>query len=480
MPPDHRPTKETGAEDAGFLLPGSAVGEYLIESFLGRGGTGAVYAAKQPQIGARVAVKVLSAALSTDPRAVKRFIDEARVVNKIGHPSIISIFAFGQLPDGRHYFVMEYLHGETLASRLDKAVIPASEALRLLLQICEALEAAHQEKVVHRDLKPDNLWIATPRHGQSHAKILDFGIAKLLESPSNTTETGTVVGTPHFMSPEQFLGERIDHRTDIYAMGVIMYRMWSGRLPFEGSTLMAVATQQITSTPLPPSAYASVPAPLDRLIMACIDKDPARRPGSAKSLAGEIGRALGDDDDVQTASAADVNQGIRALAPTEAVTAATDTVAPTAAPPRPPLLGRRRLTAAAVTAVLLALGTTMVIKRMRPPASSADVVGTVNPGVTNGPAILTVPAPSPKKEPTVAIPDTKVAPGAMAPRASGPDARKHQMGQRSSQSKSEVRVRRLAADPAEERAVPGTLGPPASAPRPRLDQQGILQQNPFR
>ena len=139
---------------------------------------------------------------------MQRFVDEARAVNKIGHPNIIDIFSFGQLADGRQYFVMEFLDGETLAARIARGPLPVTEARRLLLQACDALEAAHAEKIVHRDLKPENLWIATPRHGQPYLKVLDFGIAKLVEEreAGTATDLGVAMGTPHYMSPEQCRG----------------------------------------------------------------------------------------------------------------------------------------------------------------------------------------------------------------------------------------------------------------------------------
>jgi serine/threonine-protein kinase len=225
--PEHQPLATSGAREAGDLVPGFAVGEYRIEEPLGKGGMGVVYAARQPEIGARVAIKVLAAHLSGDPRLVRRFVDEARAVNQIRHPNIIDIFAFGRLADGRHYFVMEHLEGETLAARLSRGPLPVSDARRLLSQICEALAAAHAEKILHRDLKPENIWIAAPKHGQPYAKILDFGIAKLLErrDPPGDTNSGTAMGTPYFMSPEQCRGEGVDHRSDIYAMGVLLYLM---------------------------------------------------------------------------------------------------------------------------------------------------------------------------------------------------------------------------------------------------------------
>ena len=282
---------------AGAELPGGLrLGEYQIQRVIGRGGMATVYAGVQPVIGKSVAVKVLSAQLSGDAAMVKRFVDEARAVNKIRHPNIIDIFAFGRLPDGRQYFVMEYLQGETLASRMERGPLPFPEARRLLVQICEALQAAHMEQIIHRDLKPDNLWIAIPKHGEPYVKILDFGIAKLVEDrgAGQSTEAGVAMGTAHFMSPEQCRGEGVDHRTDIYAMGVILYLMFAGRLPFEGRSFIEVLTQQITTTPASPAVYRSMPEAMEQLILTCLEKDPARRPQSAQALGQAIALALQD------------------------------------------------------------------------------------------------------------------------------------------------------------------------------------------
>jgi hypothetical protein len=190
---------------------------------------------------------------------------------------------------------MELLEGETLAARLERGPLPPSEARRLLLQICEALEAAHQERIVHA--RPETREPvdrgATPR--QPYAKILDFGIAKLAEDrdASLATETGVAMGTPHFMAPEQCRGETtIDARADIYAMGVILYKMFTGRLPFEGASFLAVVTQQITAAPAPPSVHARLPPRLEALILRCLQKDPAGRPQRARALGQELGEIL--------------------------------------------------------------------------------------------------------------------------------------------------------------------------------------------
>jgi serine/threonine protein kinase len=273
----------------GDLPAGFVVGEYRLDAVVGRGGMGVVYSATQPVIEKRVAIKILNAQYSADPALVRRFTDEARAVNRIRHPNIIDIFSFGQLGDGRHYFVMEYLEGATLGSRLEKGTLSLEEAPVFLAQICDALDAAHAENIVHRDLKPENIWIVTPRRGRPFVKLLDFGIAKLVASADqSSTQTGAVMGTPHYMSPEQCHGRAVDHRTDIYAMGVMLYRFYAGRLPFEGETFMEVLTKQVTLKPDPPSRYASIPPTLDGLIMRCLAKDPAERPQTARELGSEL------------------------------------------------------------------------------------------------------------------------------------------------------------------------------------------------
>ena len=277
---------DTAAPVSAGPHPGTRVGEYEIERELGRGGMGAVFAARHPVIGKRVAIKVLDAYFSRDQALVRRFLDEARAVNKIGHPNIIDVFSFGQLPDGRQYFVMEFLEGETMADWLLRGRPDPHEARRLLLQVCEALEAAHREGIIHRDLKPENLWIARPKHGEPFMKVLDFGIAKLVaeQDTVNITKTGTVMGTPQFMSPEQCTGRGVDHRTDIYALGVILFRIYCGKLPFEGESVAEVMTAQLTQPPPKPSELAQLSPPLENLILSCLDKNPANRPVSAAEL----------------------------------------------------------------------------------------------------------------------------------------------------------------------------------------------------
>jgi eukaryotic-like serine/threonine-protein kinase len=268
------------------LVPGFIVGEYQIDKKIGEGGMGAVYSAIHPMIGKRAAVKVISAALGTNAEAVGRFVQEARSVNQIGHPNIVDVFAFGELPDGRNYFVMEYLQGESLADRLQRLAMPLGEAVEILDQVADALEAAHEKQIVHRDLKPDNVYLASVRGGRTMVKLLDFGIAKLSvpDGPGSgggiaKTRTGMMMGTPGYLSPEQARGKNVDHRTDIYALGCMTFEIVSGRLPFIADNAMDIVLMHMTTPPVRASAvWPEIPAPLDDLIAGMLEKDPAARP----------------------------------------------------------------------------------------------------------------------------------------------------------------------------------------------------------
>jgi serine/threonine protein kinase len=292
----HDPTidrRHGAAAVPGDLVEGTEVGEYRVLKKIGEGGMGAVYSAIQPVIGKRIAIKVISPHIASNPEVVRRFIDEARAVNKIGHPNIVDIFSFGWLPDQRHYFAMEFLDGSSLSDRLKDRPLGVVECRRVFKQICEALEAAHRQGIVHRDLKPDNIWVAVPQHGESFAKLLDFGIAKLMGEgdAKSKTQTGTMMGTPAYMAPEQCRGEGIDPRTDIYALGCILYEMFARRLPFDGG-FAELITHHLMTVPTPPSKFATVPPALDRLILSCLEKDMAKRPQTAAELGVLLDAAL--------------------------------------------------------------------------------------------------------------------------------------------------------------------------------------------
>jgi serine/threonine-protein kinase len=224
----------------------------------------------------------------------ERFYQEARAVNSIRHENIVDIYDFGRDPYGRVFFVMEYLEGEPLSSRIRRGALPWSEAYPILDQTLRALKAAHDKGFVHRDLKPDNIWLKYV-DGRIQVKLLDFGIAKLVgtESPQEKlTKTGSVIGTPHYMSPEQINGSRdIDHRTDLYALGVITYEMFAGVTPFVGETLQAIMTGHLFKEPprlaeMPP--ILGVPAPVAEIVDRMLVKDATGRYDNAADVLSDL------------------------------------------------------------------------------------------------------------------------------------------------------------------------------------------------
>ncbi len=271
-----------GAADA-ELQPGQKVGEYEIESKIGAGGFGTVFKAVHPLIGKIAAIKVLSRQYSAQPEMVSRFVAEARAVNQIRHRHIIDIFAFGQLDDGRHYYVMEYLDGMPLEDYIEeRGRLNPAEAIPILRSVAKALDAAHAKGIAHRDLKPDNVLLEIGDGGAViEPKLLDFGIAKLLgdEVKGHKTKTGAPMGTPHYMSPEQCRGRDVDHRTDIYAFGIMTYKMLTGRVPFDGEDYMEILFAQISEEAAPPSSIVpELSAAVDQAVAWMMKKEPAERP----------------------------------------------------------------------------------------------------------------------------------------------------------------------------------------------------------
>ncbi len=262
------------------LAPGTRLGEYAIEGPLGGGGMGDVFAAVHPTIGTRAAINVLKKELC-NPFNVERFIDEARVVNAIGHPNIVDIFAFGEMPDGRRYFVMELLVGQTLRQRIAQGPMPPDDVCAILKPLVRALDAAHAKGVIHRDLKPDNVFLQDVPGERPRVKLLDFGIAKLAKSDHRIEQTrsGVMVGTPQYVAPEQAKGHTVDARADIYTLGGIAFEMLTGRPPFEADNAMELVAKHLMEPPVKPSSVLrTVPPELDSLVVAMLAKDPASRP----------------------------------------------------------------------------------------------------------------------------------------------------------------------------------------------------------
>ena len=260
---------------------GTVLGEYTIEARIGQGGMGTVFSAVHPLIGKRAAVKVLRRDLCEDPITLERFIDEARVVNQIGHPNIVDVFAFGQLDDGRSYFIMEWLKGETLRARLDRSGIDQYEACAILKSLARALEAAHEKGVVHRDLKPDNVFLVEERDELPRVKLLDFGIAKLVRADQTVsrTATGAMIGTPQYVAPEQAKGHHIDARVDIYSLGCVAFELLTGRPPFLADNAMEMVAKHLMETPVRMSHLRKgIPRELDAIVAEMLAKDREQRP----------------------------------------------------------------------------------------------------------------------------------------------------------------------------------------------------------
>ncbi|MDB4963685.1 MAG: serine/threonine protein kinase [Myxococcales bacterium] len=265
-------------------------GRYRLLKKLGEGGMGEVYAGEHIHIDKRFAIKLLRPEIVSNKEAVKRFYQEARSSSSIGHRNIIAIEDFGELPDGRLYMCMELLEGAALNDIILQAQ-PVDRLLNILIQTGHGLAAAHAKNIVHRDMKPENIYVTVGPSREDVPKILDFGIAKVSgnEGQNNLTRTGTIFGTPFYMAPEQALGNPVDARTDIYAMGVIMYEVFSGSLPFQGESFMGILTQHITSEPEPVAQRAAkanrpLPPGLADIIMRCLQKNPAHRYGSMDEL----------------------------------------------------------------------------------------------------------------------------------------------------------------------------------------------------
>jgi len=284
--PRVQPDEEITAVDPVVELPlgpGIDIGGYILDEQIGKGGMGVVYSASHPVIGKRAAIKVLQSDVSKSPIMVERFTQEARAVNQIGHPNIIDIFAFGALPDGRAYHIMDLLVGESLRQRLRRGPLHPSEAASVIDELVSALIAAHDKGFVHRDLKPDNVFLVAREGRWPEVKLLDFGLAKLMPeggmSPFQTT-TGIVLGTPEYMSPEQARGIGVDYRTDIYALGVMTFEIITGHRPFPKlDDAMAMLMAHAAERPPPLATLApQLPLEMSQLVDAMLAKTPDDRP----------------------------------------------------------------------------------------------------------------------------------------------------------------------------------------------------------
>jgi serine/threonine-protein kinase len=274
----------------GVIASGQSIGNYRILSKIGTGGMGAVYLAEHPLIGKRVALKVIHRELATNRDVVQRFFQEAKAVNKIGNEHIVEIHDFGQTPEGDHFYIMEYLEGRNLASILGREHrLDIMRALHVGAQIASALGAAHEAGVMHRDLKPDNVMLTLRLGDPDFVKLLDFGLAKMFAADTVSavqTAAGVLLGTPQYMSPEACESKpNIDYRTDIYALGVLLFQMMTGVLPFDGQSMGEVLVKQVQQLPPAPRGInPDVPPSVEQILLRCLAKHPDGRFQSMQEL----------------------------------------------------------------------------------------------------------------------------------------------------------------------------------------------------
>jgi serine/threonine-protein kinase len=288
-------TQEARAkQSANDPLIGSTIGgKYRIYAKLGSGGMGAVYRAQRTIIGDDVAIKILHFNQNESPEA-ERFRREAQAAARLKHAHAVSIFDFGISDDGRQYLVMELVEGESLRQLIKRqGRLSPAFAAEIISQVCAALDEAHRHNIVHRDIKPDNI-IVDLRGSKPEVTVLDFGIAKLRgDSATTLTQTGSVLGTPHYMSPEQCLGEELDGRSDIYSLGIVLYELLTGVVPFNAPISTAVVVQHVNQAP--PALRGlnpAIPWPVERAVLHALEKKPEARPASPGAFAAELTGAV--------------------------------------------------------------------------------------------------------------------------------------------------------------------------------------------
>ena len=282
---------------SGVRSPGTVLGSYRLIEVLGEGGMGVVYLAEHMRLGRRVALKTLRSDFAENPQAVRRFFGEARAVNKIRHQNIVEITDFVEEAGGDNYYIMELLRGKPLSHVIDnEGVQPLARSIGIMAQVARALQAVHDAGIIHRDLKPDNVFLIERSGQPDFVKLLDFGVAKLVDTADNigvhSTAAGAILGTPEYMSPEQASGKVVDHRTDIYSFGILLYELVTGVLPLRGANFGEMVVKHLTITAVPPSRVQHlphvVPPELEDVILACMEKEENGRPDRIDIVADQL------------------------------------------------------------------------------------------------------------------------------------------------------------------------------------------------
>jgi len=287
------PAEESAEPDFSEWFGRTIDGRYKIVELLGEGGMGAVFVAEHLALRKQVALKIIRPEFAGVPEIAARFTREAMATGKLDHPHVASALDYGMLPDGAAYLVIQLVRGKALRSLLDEHSLPWPTACHIAGQIADALAGAHAEGIVHRDLKPDNVLLELRDDGRYLAKVVDFGIARVATDPNaaatpgdGLTRMGMVMGTPGYMSPEQALGEAVDHRTDLYALGVVLWESIAGRPLFVAESLMELIAKQLADAPTPLASVTGQPIPeqIDELILQLLSRAPSARPESAAEV----------------------------------------------------------------------------------------------------------------------------------------------------------------------------------------------------
>jgi serine/threonine protein kinase len=413
-------------------------GKYRLDSLLAEGGMGSVYRATHVMLGKTVAIKLIKAAIMTSPEIVRRFQREARAATALNHPNIVSVYDLGQTPDGTLYIAMEFIDGPSLKALIQAGrAVPAARTISILRQVASALAVAHKHNIIHRDLKPHNIMLATASDGSELAKLVDFGIAKTFDEATQLTSLGSALGTPFYMSPEQIEGRAVDARSDLYALGIILYEMLVGEVPFADQSTPAVLIRQLRERPVRPSLKnPAVPPALEAIAMRCLEKDPEQRFQTADDFAAALHDASATLSDASSMATLPMN---RAVTPSPEATIPMPRPAPGPTP------------AGVVPAIVAPPPPASVLPTIvAPPPPPASVVPTIvappRPPVSVAPAIV-----APPPQPASAAPAVLPPPPQAAPVSSV-----------------------LRADPATKPTVPAILPPaPQPAPAPQSSKSPV-------